>query len=224
VVSLTFFGVVAHQLYGRRISWRHAGLTIKAPWNFKRNYRNSQQIAKVGIAISEMPYFAGTADMVVPTHFAAAGPQPTLVRCSSREAEIELAIAQAREAAATASVAVLVRRHEEEPPLKKALRREGRYLSRDMTDWSPDPGISFGCLHNAKGFEFDTVIILGLDEERWPDPQAIAAEGQTEAEASDGRLLYVGVTRARSALILTHVGAPTRLLPPNDGLWTEVSR
>jgi superfamily I DNA/RNA helicase len=222
--SLTFFGDVAQQVYGRRISWRHAGLDIKAPWNFKRNYRNSPQIANLGIAISEMPYFAGTADMVVPTHFAAAGPQPTLVRCSSREAEIELAIEQARQAANSASVAVLVRRHEEEPPLKEAFRKVGRQLNREMTNWSPDPGISYGCVHNAKGFEFDTVILVGLDEERWPDPKAIDEEGTTEAEASDGRLLYVGVTRARSALILTHVGNPTRLLPANDGLWAEVSR
>lgn len=222
--SLTFFGDVAQQVYGRRISWRQAGLDIKAPWNFKRNYRNSRQIADVGIAISAMPFFAGTADMVVPTHFAAAGPQPTLVRCSSHEAEIQLAIQQARQAATSASVAVMVRRHREEEPLRRAFRGEGRYLNREMTDWSPDPGISYGCVHNAKGFEFDTVIIVGLDEERWPDPKAIATEGQAEAEASDGRLLYVGVTRARSALIMTHVGAPTRLLPTNDALWAEVSR
>jgi superfamily I DNA/RNA helicase len=222
--SLTFFGDVAQQVYGRRISWRQAGLDIKAPWNFKRNYRNSPQIAAVGLKIAEMPYFAGESDMVEPTEFAAAGPQPTLVRCSSRESEIALAIEQAREASLSASVAVLVRRHEEEEPLKEAFRRIGRYLSRNMKNWSPDPGISYGCAHNAKGFEFDTVIIVGVDEERWPDPQAVVAEGGVEAEASDGRLLYVGVTRARSALIMTHVGAPTRLLPANDGLWAEARR
>lgn len=222
--SLTFFGDVAQQVYGRRISWRQAGLSIKAPWNFKRNYRNSRQIADIGLAISRMPYFAETADMVAPTHFAADGPQPTLVHCASREAEIELAIEQARAAAGAASVAVLVRRRSEEQPLKQAFRGEGRHLHRDMTRWSPDPGISYGCLHNAKGFEFDTVIIVGLDEERWPDPKAVAAEGDTDAEASEGRLLYVGVTRARSALIMTHVGPVSRLLPPNDGLWAEVGR
>jgi superfamily I DNA/RNA helicase len=171
-----------------------------------------------------MPFFADETDMVAPTEFRAEGPLPTLVHCSSREAEINLAIQQAKEAAQSASVAVLVRRHAEEKPLKEAFGRGGRHLSRDMKNWTPDPGISYGCAHNAKGFEFDTVILVGLDVDRWPDPQAVKAEGQAEAEASDGRLLYVGVTRARSALIMTRVGAPTSLLPPNAGLWAEVSR
>jgi superfamily I DNA/RNA helicase len=222
--SLTFFGDVAQQVYGRRISWRQAGLEIKAPSNFKRNYRNSEQIATVGLKIAAMPFFAGETDMVAPTEFRAEGPLPTLVRCSSRETEIKLAIEQAKVAAQSANVAVLVRRHEEEEPLKEAFRGVGRHLNRNMKNWTPDPGISYGCVHNAKGFEFDTVILVGLDEDRWPDPQAVKAEGQAEAEASDGRLLYVGVTRARSALIMTHVGTPTPLLPANEGLWAEVSR
>jgi len=219
--SLTFFGDVAQQVYGRRISWRQAGLDIRAPWNFERNYRNSPQIAKVGIAIAEMPYFADELDMVPPTEFAAEGPKPTLVRCATKEDEIQLAISQARAAAESASVAVLVRRREDLGPFAHAFKGSGQRLYRDMTDWSPDPGVSYGTVHNAKGYEFDTVILVGLGDERWPDPGAIEAEGTDEAEASDGRLLYVGVTRARSALVMTYIGEPTKLLPANDDLWTE---
>jgi superfamily I DNA/RNA helicase len=220
--SLTFFGDVAQQVYGRRISWQQAGLEISAPWRFERNYRNSPQIAAVGLAIAEMPYFAGQADMVAPTEFAAEGPLPTLVACGSREEEVEFAIEQAREAATAASVAILVRRHEDEAPFIQAFRRKGRRLHRKMKNWTPDPGISYGTVHNAKGYEFDTVILVGMGERRWPDPAAIEAEGQIEAEASDGRLLYVGVTRARSALILTHTGVASRLLPDRGELWTKV--
>lgn len=220
--SLTFFGDVAQQVYGRRVSWQQAGLEITAPWRFERNYRNSPQIADVGLAIADMSYFAGQADMVAPTEFAAEGPLPTLVNCGSREEEITFAIEQAREAAAAASVAILVRRHEDERPFERTFRRTGRRLDRNMKSWSPDPGISYGTVHNAKGYEFDTVILVGMSDEWWPDPAAIEAEGPTEAEASDGRLLYVGVTRARSALILTHSGQSSRLLPNRDALWAKV--
>ncbi|HET9592101.1 MAG TPA: 3'-5' exonuclease [Solirubrobacterales bacterium] len=220
--SLTFFGDVAQQVYGRRVSWQQAGLEITAPWRFERNYRNSPQIADVGLAIADMPYFAGQADMVSPTEFAAEGPLPTLVSCDSREEEVKFAIEQAKEASAAASVAILVRRHEEEGPFKKAFRRNGRRLDRDMRNWSPDPGISYGTVHNAKGYEFDTVILVGICDDRWPDPAAVEAEGPVEAEASDGRLLYVGVTRARSALILTYSGRASRLLPSRSELWTKV--
>ncbi len=47
--SLTFFGDVAQQIYGHRISWRDAGLDIKQVWEFKENYRNTKQIAKLGL-------------------------------------------------------------------------------------------------------------------------------------------------------------------------------
>jgi superfamily I DNA/RNA helicase len=220
--SLTFFGDVAQQVYGRRISWRQAGLNISSPWLFKRNYRNSPQIASVGLAIADMPYFSEEPDMVAPTEFAAEGPLPTFVRCNSGAEEIDFAIEQARAASESGSVAILVRRHEDESPFMKAFKKRGRRLHRNMSNWSPDPGVSYGVVHSAKGYEFDTVILVGLNNERWPDPAAVEAEGQAEADASDGRLLYVGVTRAKSALIMTCTGNRTALLPDNDNLWTEV--
>jgi superfamily I DNA/RNA helicase len=217
--SLTFFGDVAQQVYGGRISWRQAGLEITAPWRFERNYRNSPQIAKVGLAVADMPYFAEQADMVPPTEFAAEGPLPTLVECKTDSEEIEFAIEQARAASEAASVAVLVRRHEDEEPLIRAFKK-GRRLHRNMRNWSPDPGISYGTVHNAKGYEFDTVILVGLSRDRWPDPGAVEAEGIEDATANDGRLLYVGITRARTALVMTFTGTRSPLLPADETLWT----
>jgi len=57
-------GDVAQQIYGHRISWREAGLDIKKVWEFKENYRNTQQIAKLGLEIAKMPYFRGIPDIV----------------------------------------------------------------------------------------------------------------------------------------------------------------
>ncbi len=90
-----------------------------------------------------------------------------------------------------------------------------------MDTWDPGPGISWGTFHAAKGYEFDTVILVGLCAERWPEPMVIAARGRVSADAEDGPLLYVGVTRARRELIMTSVGQPTDLLPANDALWQE---
>ncbi len=221
--SLTFFGDVAQQIYGRRISWRQAGLEINAPWRFERNYRNTLQIANLGLEIAEMPYFGEKADMVAPTESNAEGPLPALVECESRQQEIELAIEQARAASKAASVAVLVRRREDLAPFARAFGKYGRKLHRKMKNWSPDPGVSYGTVHNAKGYEFDTVILVGLSDDRWPDPAAVTAEGTVDASANDGRLLYVGVTRARSALIVTYSGARSELLPPREELWAATN-
>jgi superfamily I DNA/RNA helicase len=221
--SLTMFADVAQQIYGRRLSWSDAGLEIDEPWRFEKNYRNSPQIAALGLAIAAMPYYAGEPDMVAPTEFAAEGPTPVLVRFDLPAEETAFVIAQARQAAESGSVAVLVRRRRDEAPYRAAFRG-GQHLHRDMAAWNPNPGISYGTFHGAKGLEFDTVILPRLAAGHLPDPAAVVALGEEEATAGDGRLLYVGVTRARQGLIMTCSGELTKLMPENDGLWQETRR
>ncbi|MCL6449368.1 MAG: AAA family ATPase [Armatimonadetes bacterium] len=222
--SLTFFGDVAQQIYGRRMSWRSAGLAVRKIWEFKENYRNTKQIAQLGLAISRMPYFTGTADLVEPVTPTADGPLPTLVHCSSKEAEIELAINQAIQMAKTQSVAILTRDRAAEKTIKSRLPRTAIRLHRDMTTWQAGPGIRYGTYHSAKGLEFDAVILPFCDRETLPDPKEIEAFGWDEATRQDGKLLYVGVTRAKTRLIITYSGEPTNLLPDDANLYERVSR
>ncbi len=53
-------------------------------------------------------------------------------------------------------------------------------------------------LHNAKGLEFDTVFITGMEENIFPH------ELSMEDVEEERRLCYVGMTRARERLFLTH--------------------
>jgi superfamily I DNA/RNA helicase len=220
--SLTLFGDVAQQIYGRGISWRSAGLTITSVWRFEHNYRNTPEIARLGLAIAAMPYFRDQPDMVAPTGFRASGPPPTLVRLNNVSAETAFVIEQARAAARAGSVGVLVSRRDDEYRFGAALN--GQRLHRNLANWHGGPGISYGTVHSAKGFEFDTVILVGLTADRWPEPMSVDADGLDEATALGGRLLYVGVTRARQNLIMTATGDLTELLPAEEGLWTELHR
>ena len=61
-------------------------------------------------------------------------------------------------------------------------------------------------LHNAKGLEFAIVFIIGLEDGVFPHMRSIES-GDLEEER---RLAYVGITRAKRQLYLTH--ARTRLL------------
>lgn len=220
--SLTFFGDVAQQIYGNRISWRSAGLKISKVWTFEENYRNSRQIAQLGLAISKMPYFIDDPDMVEPKAPTADGPLPTLVECGSREAEIKLILSEAVKASRTRTVAILFRNREDEKLISSILPRGCIKLHSKMKTWAAEPGIRYGTYHSAKGLEFDMIILPFCSTERLPDPDSIDAFGEEEAMMQEGRLLYVGVTRARTWLVITYSGELTKLLPRKGSLYQVV--
>ena len=80
---------------------------MKVPqvWEFKENYRNTRQIARLGLAISKMPYFNEIADMVEPTSPRADGPLPTIAKCGDKNKQIEIALKVAKDVAQTKSYA-----------------------------------------------------------------------------------------------------------------------
>jgi superfamily I DNA/RNA helicase len=220
--SLTFFGDVAQQIYGRGVSFRAAGLQVTKIWEFSKNYRNSPQIAALALAIAAMSYYEDEPDMVEPDAFADAGPPPTLVRLADRSAEQDFVVDQARRLARLGTVGVLCRRDSDARRIGRHFD-DAQHLHKHMAPWRPQ-GISYGNVHSAKGYEFQSVILVGVTAEQWPEPEAIKADGLDEATATDGRLLYVGVSRARQNLIMTATGDLTALLPANEDLWLEQQR
>ena len=112
--SLTFFGDMAQQIYGHRISWRSAGLSARRIWPFEENYRNTRQISRLAIALAKMPHFPDDPDLVEPISPAADGPPPALQAFASESEEIRFVVDRARALATTGTTAILFRtRHQE---------------------------------------------------------------------------------------------------------------
>ncbi|MDL2274622.1 AAA family ATPase [Desulfosarcina sp. OttesenSCG-928-G10] len=221
--SLSFFGDVAQQIYGQRMSWRSAGLNIPQQWFFKENYRNTKQIAQLGLAISRMPFFKDIPDIVEPTTPRADGVRPTLVQCKDRNQQIEIVLQAARQAGQTQRVAILVKERAQENPFGSILGHTAIRLHRDLQVWNDGPGIYYGTYHSAKGIEFDMVIIPFLESSNLPDQSYASAHGEEDSLTLYGRLLYVAATRAKANLILLYTGELTPLLPVDELLYQRVT-
>ncbi|MDQ3495315.1 MAG: DNA helicase II [Pseudomonadota bacterium] len=74
-----------------------------------------------------------------------------------------------------------------------------------------EDGVQLMTLHSAKGLEFPLVFLAGLEEGLFPNARSVEEDGRLEEER---RLAYVGITRARQKLVLSH--AETRRLHGQD--------
>ena len=67
----------------------------------------------------------------------------------------------------------------------------------------PDAAIELATVHGAKGREWPTVVVLGMEIERFPNRRAVGeASDPARALEEERRLAYVAVTRCRRNLVL----------------------
>ena len=64
-------------------------------------------------------------------------------------------------------------------------------------------GVTLASLHAAKGLEWDAVFLVGLADGTLPISHALAHGPDSEPVEEERRLLYVGITRARTHLALS---------------------
>ena len=98
--------------------------------------------------------------------------------------------------------ATLVRFTEENPEGTLGDYLEEVALLTDIDNYNADSDtVVLMTLHAAKGLEFPVVFIPGLEEGVFPGQQSMYVDSEVEEER---RLAYVGITRAKERLYLTH--------------------
>ena len=120
---------------------------------------------------------------------------------------------------------------DEEMNLQEAINR---LLLRDLLEQQQEEEASqdrvqLMTMHAAKGLEFPHVYIIGMEENLLPHRVSVEEDNIEE----ERRLAYVGITRARETLTMTHAlkrrqygemvsCEPSRFLselPPDDLMW-----
>ncbi len=116
------------------------------------------------------------------------------------EAEIEIGGARALDAEGRVeNLEELMNNASEHSGLESFLEATALVAATDVVD--DGASVSLMTLHSAKGLEFRVVFLTGMEEGIFPHSQSLGEPDELEEER---RLCYVGVTRARERLYLTH--------------------
>jgi DNA helicase II / ATP-dependent DNA helicase PcrA len=98
--------------------------------------------------------------------------------------------------------------------LNQFLEAHDRAVARLESLRLPDAPVELVTVHGAKGREWQTVVVLGMEEDRFPNRRALVDAADPErAVEEERRLAYVALTRATRRLILAFDPAkPSRFL------------
>ncbi len=89
---------------------------------------------------------------------------------------------------------------EQETSLNDFLQEVALLTDLDSDDDKDQPKVALMTIHAAKGLEFPTVFVVGLEENIFPSPMSTGSMRDLEEER---RLLYVAITRAEKHCFLT---------------------
>lgn len=215
--SFTFFGDVAQQIYGSRLSWRDSGVNTDRIWRFDVNYRNPATITAFARDITESEYWQQDGDMVDATAQIAEGPKPILVRFSSKPSELSWVVERAISTGRTSSTVIVCRNRVDIDSFMRALKNKGcdaTEIDKDTPGYAHVKTVYLTTFHSAKGLEFDNVFVPFLTDDKLPDPETVAnAVSKEEAYADEIKLLYVAATRSKFGLYMSFSGTLSPLFP-----------
>lgn len=216
--SFTFFGDVAQQIYGSRLSWRDSGVDANKIWRFDMNYRNPATITTFAKAITENEYWRQDGDMVEATAQIAEGPKPILVKFSSEQREIAWVVERAIATGKTSSTVIICRNRSDIATFLLVLKNkscEATEINKCTPGFAHLKKVYLTTYHAAKGLEFDNVFIPFLTKDKFPDTFSRAVPKE-DLYADEIKLLYVAATRSRYGVYMTYSGTLSPLFPENS--------
>lgn len=92
-------------------------------------------------------------------------------------------------------------RESELPSLENFLEEVSLYADAEQTETTPDT-VSMMTIHAAKGLEFKTVFLIGMEENIFPSARSINSLDENDLE-EERRLAYVAITRAKKQLCVS---------------------
>ncbi len=216
-----------HQrIYRKRVILSRAGVNVRGRGRRLRvNYRTTEEIRRYAVALLEGKEFddldAGT-DSTRGYRSLMHGEVPELRVHETFADEVE-AIAAWLVGTECSKVCLVARTRQLADRYAEALEERGivtRKVRRSAPDDLSKPGLRVATMHRVKGLEYDRMVIAGMNEDLMPLKARIARSGDAavrrEAELMERALLYVVLTRARGAALITAHGKVSAWIAGRD--------
>lgn len=209
-----------HQrIYRRNVVLAHAGVAIQGRGRRLRvNYRTTDGIRAFAVALLEGMDVSDLDlgdDSTRGYRSLLHGPPPEVRILDTFDAEIQ-AIVGWLDGLTLSRTCLVARTNEQRDRYEEGLQAAGietRRVSLNAPDDAAAPGLRLATMHRVKGLEYDNMIVAGLHETtRQLDRKLQETEDPTvrrELEQLERSLLYVALTRARQAALLTCCGPPS---------------
>jgi hypothetical protein len=222
--ALFFSGDLGQRIFQQPFSWKSLGVDVRGRCKTLRvNYRTSHQIRSQSDRLldAEVVDVDGNRQSRRATVSVFNGREPDVLELGS-EAEECTAVSnwlrdRMSEGIAQHEIAVFVRSSAELPraiAAVTAVQVPFKVLDEHVDTLSGY--ISISTMHNAKGLEFRSVVVMGCDDEIIPSQERIDAVGDDtdlrEVYETERHLLYVACTRARDHLLVTGVSPASEFL------------
>ena len=193
---------VGDSTVGRVDSWSNGhGLT------FFEALRRADDAGITGRAVKGIATFVTLIDVLAAEHADGAGPGDLLEHILERSGYVaELNAEHSIEAEGRIeNLAELVGAAREFESVDTFLEQVSLVADTDQLE-TDESAVVLMTLHSAKGLEFPAVFLVGLEDGVFPHLRSIGEPEQLEEER---RLAYVGITRARERLYLSHAWSRT---------------
>ena len=211
----------AQKIYRRSLSWRTLGIDVTGNRSrvLKRSYRNTFEIMRVAYDVigkdnnMKEALQAEGDDIIEPDMDAGRmrhGPMPVILSFGDAQREYEFVAKELRKLKESGldwnEIAII---HRDLRTLYDLAKYLGSLNIPAQVVKGPhinlaSPDVKLLTLHSSKGLEFSAVFIAGV-ERLAPQPGLTAEELQVAMD-EERRLLYVGLTRARDLLYISHTG------------------
>lgn len=215
--SFTFFGDVAQQIYGNRLSWKDSGIYITGILRLAVNYRNPETIVAFAKELANSEYWKRNDDMVECEGANAKGPKPVLIKFKTKEEEKKWIVNRAIQESKKSSVVIVCRNRNEIDVYLAELRDKGCIaieINKNTAGFGDRKQVYLSTFHAVKGLEFYNVFIPSLTEKNIPDHDMLErAEDVSQVYADELKLLYVAVTRSKYGLYMSYYDTLTKLFP-----------